>query len=261
MSDAYFTTDDGRWFQPTHHCRGPWDPDGCHAGPPTALMARAMEQLISGQRVARLTVELTRPIPMAGFRVQAEVRRPGRSMTLLEAEILDDDRIYARAYGMALRTLDSFPVPTADVPRPDFGLAEPGPFPIRETVHGLLAFNSSVEVRYDPEGSRGTGGPTTMWMRTLVPILADEEPSGIQAICPLADCGNGTSYNAYLDEVLFVNPDLSLVLSREPVGEWFCARSVSHWSPDGTGVADAELFDLDGPVGRATQTLLLSPPG
>lgn len=96
-------------------------------------------------------------------------------------------------------------------------------------------------------------------MRTLVPILADEEPSGFQRICPLADSGNGISYNDYLDKILFLNPDLSISLLREPQGEWFCSKAVSHWQPDGTGVADAELFDRRGPVGRATQNLLLDP--
>lgn len=99
-----------------------------------------------------------------------------------------------------------------------------------------------------------------MWMRSL-PILEDEEPSGFQRICPLADSGNGISYNQYLDKTLFVNTDLTMSLHREPEGEWLCSRSMSHWQPDGTGVADAELFDTNGPVGRALQTLLLEPAG
>ncbi len=259
MSDAYFTTRDGRWFSPTDHTRGPWDVDACHAGPPTGLLIRAMERLVPEQRLVRIAVELMRPIPMSGFAVQAEVRRPGRSMTLTEAELFDEDRVLARAYGLHHRRLDHFEVSTAPFDQPDFAAAVPGPFPVRETTHGLDGFNTSVDVRYDPSGSQGDGGPTIMWMRTTVPILADEEPSGYQRICPLADSGNGISYNAYLDEVLFINTDLLLSFVREPRGEWFCSRAVSHWQPDGTGLADAELFDGDGPVARATQNLLLEP--
>jgi hypothetical protein len=36
---------------------------------------------------------------------------------------------------------------------------------------------------------------------------------------------------------------------------------VSHWGNNGLGMADAELFDTTGPVGRATQNLLLDPAG
>ena len=98
-----------------------------------------------------------------------------------------------------------------------------------------------------------------MWLRSTVPILADEEPSPFQRISPLADCGNGVSYNEYLDRVAFLNVDLTIALHRDPVGEWHAARAVSHWQSDGTGLSDAELFDTEGVVGRALQTLLLNP--
>ena len=260
MADTYFTTDDGVWFQPSDHARGPWDPDACHAGPPTGLMVRELEHLVPNGRLVRVMVELMRPIPMAGFRVQAEVRRPGRSAIATEAEVFDDDQVYARIFGLHLRVLPESEILTARVDAPVFEHAVPGPFPIGRTAHGLPCFPNSLEVRYDPAESLGTGGPTTVWMRT-VPLLPDEEPSGFQRICPLADSGNGISYNAYLDRVTFVNPDLVVALHREPRGEWICSRVRSHWENDGIGMSDAELFDVDGHVGRAIQTILIDPVG
>ncbi len=256
--DAYFTRQDAHWFLPTDYTRGPWDKDACHAGPPTALMARAVEALFPDLQLTRLTVELMRPIPMTGFRVQAEVRRPGRQVSLTEAEILDDDHIYARAFGMHLRILHDLAVDTAPTRVPRLQDAIPGPFPITPT-HDLRAINSSFESRYDPEGSSGTGGPTTVWMRSLASILPDEEASPFQRICPLADSGNGISWNNYLDQVSFINPDLTISIHRPPDGEWLCSRVASQWHASGIGTADAELFDRHGPVGRATQNLLLSP--
>lgn len=217
-----------------------------------------MEGLVPNGRLARITVELMRPIPTSGFRVQVEVRRPGRTVVASEAEIFDDDRVYARAFGLHLRTLDGLECTTAEVESPVFEDSVPGPFPISETRHGLPAFPGSIEVRYDPSGSQGTGGPTTVWMKT-VPLLADEEPSGFQRLCPLADSGNGISYNDYLDKVLFLNPDLTIAVHRQPEGEWLCSRVISHWQSDGIGMSDAELHDRQGPVGRAVQTLLLEP--
>jgi Thioesterase-like superfamily len=258
VAEAYFTTPDGLWFLGTHHARGPWNPHACHAGPPTALVVRALEGAVEGQQLSRVTVDLLRPIPMGGFRIRAEVHRRGRSASTSEAEILDDDRVYARARGMHLRVLDHLDVITPDVPSPDFGRSVPGPFPIAEALHDLPCFPGSMEVRYDPAGSLGGGGPTTVWMKG-VPILADEEPSGFQRLCPLADSGNGISYNDRLGRVLFMNTDLTISVHRPPVGEWLASSAVSHWQPSGVGLAEAALFDRTGPVGRSLQTLLLEP--
>lgn len=256
---SFFTSADGQWFRPTDHCRGPWDPDSCHAGPPTGLLARALERLVPDQRLRRITVDLVRPVPMAGFRIEAEVVRQGRSVTTSRAVLIDDDgRPRVTAAGLHLRTSEPLALPTAVAPIPRFDEAVPGPFPIRETRHGLPGFVGGVEVRYPP-GQDTEPGPTTVWMRTT-PLLPDEEPSPFQRICPLADCGNALSRNAEPREMGFVNPDLTLVLHREPEGQWLGSDSTSHWQPDGTGLADALLFDHRGVVGRALQTLLVTPP-
>jgi hypothetical protein len=56
-----------------------------------------------------------------------------------------------------------------------------------------------------------------------------------------------------------VNPDLTVVLHRDPIGEWLGASSVSRWEPSGIGMSDSLLFDEHGPVGRAVQTLVITP--
>jgi hypothetical protein len=57
--------------------------------------------------------------------------------------------------------------------------------------------------------------------------------------------------------VSFVNVDLTVALYREPCGEWLGSQSRGYWQNDGLGLADALLFDDDGVVGRALQTLAL----
>lgn len=256
---SFFTTPDGAWFEPSEVCRGPWDADSCHAGPPAGLLARALERLVPEQRLTRLTVDLVRPVPMAGFRIDAEVVRPGRSVSTTRAALIDGEgTVRATAAGLHLRVDAPVERPTATVAAPDLAEASPGPFPISRSLHDLPAFMDGVEVRYPPSEDPAPG-PTTLWLRT-VPLLPDEEPSPFQRICPLADCGNAISRNAEPWEAGFVNPDLTVVLHRPPEGEWFGSRSASHWHPDGTGLADALLFDYRGVVGRALQTLLLTPP-
>ncbi|MFK7861977.1 MAG: thioesterase family protein [Granulosicoccus sp.] len=257
MSDSFFTSTNNEWFQPTQHTRGPWDENACHAGPPTGLLARAVEQLLPAQRLSRLTVNLLRPVPFEGFRVEATILRQGRTVSLSEARLIDNlGKVVITASGLHLTTVEQIELPTF---HRSFGSpedAQVGDFPIRDTLHEKPAFNGcGVEVRY-PEGQTPLPGPTTAWLKT-VPLLNYETPTPFQRICPLADCGNAFGRNAEPADVTFMNTDLTVVLHRDPDGEWLGTKSVGYWEPNGIGLADALLFDEHGVVGRAMQTLIL----
>jgi hypothetical protein len=259
MADSFFTSDDDDWFSPTDHCRGPWDRDSCHAGPPSGLMARASERLAPEQRLVRLTVDLTRPIPFEGFRVEGVVVRTGRTVTTTALTLVDRrGKPIVTSRALHLRERPSVDLPTTPWDPPELAKSPPGVFPISESRHPLPNFTGEgVAVRY-PRGNGPGGGPTTTWMRT-VPLLDHEEPTPFQRICPLADCGNAFSRNGEPWDYTFVNPDLTVVLHREPIGEWLGSSSVSRWEPSGIGMSDSLLFDEHGPVGRALQTLVVTP--
>ncbi len=256
MTNAFFTTQDHQWFTPTPHTRGPWDINACHAGPPTGLLARAVEKLVPEKRLARLSVDLLRPIPFEGFYVEASLVRSGRSTAATTALIKGkDDKVAAMATALHIIEQNPKPYPTATLKIDGPDTAKPGNFPI-ETLHDLPAFNGDgVQIRY-PQGEDRGPGPTTVWMKT-VPLLSTERPSPFQKICPLADCGNAFGRNAEPADVSFVNPDLTIVLHRDPVGDWLGSHSTGYWEPTGQGLADAQLFDEHGCVGRALQTMLL----
>jgi Acyl-CoA thioesterase C-terminal domain/Acyl-CoA thioesterase N-terminal domain len=260
MSGTFFTVDEsGEWFTGTDLARGPWDPAACHAGPPTALLVRASERAVPGQRLARLAVDLERPVPMAGFRIETVVARAGRATSSTELRIVGgDERVAVRARGLHIAERhvlehtagDRFvPVPVADCP--------PGLFAVSRARHELPMFRDAVEVRYPP-GESGDPGPTTLWTRS-VELLSGEVMSPFQRVCPVADCTNAFSRHRDGDAVGFVNADLAVQLHRDPVGEWIGSQATSVWEPSGIGVAHALLFDERGTVGLATQTLVLTP--
>ena len=218
-------------------------------------MARASEQLVDDKRLVRLLVEMSRPIPMAGFEVSAAIERNGRSVTTTAIEIRDENRSYARAFGLHMAEAD-VSVSTHHVEFPSLATAVAGAFPIG-VAHDLVGFDQSLRIRYAPNLSQGAGGETFMWAEAKVPLLAGEEPSGFQRLCPLADCGNGISWHARTDRMSFVNADLVVAVNRQPTGTWMASHSTSFWEPSGIGRADALLFDESGPVGRAMQNLVL----
>lgn len=266
MTHAFFTkhADDVERFSPTDHCRGPWSVDHCHAGPPTGLLARAMEHLLPQQRLTRITVELTRPIPFEGFSVSAKLLREGRTVSTAEATIhsLEGSPIL-NARGLFMTPAKQpLSIPSEALARqhnPSYGTpaqATTGDFPITQALHQLPFFNGeAIQTRY-VEGNTPEPGPTRAWLKT-VPLFEDETPSPFQRICPVADCGNAFGRLAEPSDITFMNTDLTVLLHRDPQGEWMGTDSACFWEPTGIGLSDSQLFDEHGIVGRAIQTLLL----
>jgi len=263
VTTSFFTIrrDGGEeWLRPTDACRGPWDEDACHAGPPTGMLVRAAERLVPHQQFVRITVDLIRPVPHAGFRIAGEVVRGGRTVSTTLLTMIDaDDRpvLTARTLHMAPQPVAD--LPTLDEPAPRLDDAEPGRFGFEEAHHDQPFITDFVETRYPP-GHGPAGGHTIGWMRT-VPLLDDEPTSGFASICTLADCGNAMSRNADPGPIAFLNTDLTVTLHREPVGEWFGTDVRSYWQPNGIGISDAQLLDVQGPVGRAVQSVIIQRTG
>src|SRR5438132_14165686 len=88
MPDALFERDGAR-FVPSELCRGPWSREAQHGGPPAALLARSAERFEGGEEmeVARLTVELLRPVPRVALTVAPRWARPGRRVRRVEASL------------------------------------------------------------------------------------------------------------------------------------------------------------------------------
>lgn len=253
---TFFRIESDGSFLPTEFARGPWAADACHAGPPTGLLARCLEQDVPDKLLSRLTVNLFRPVPMAGFRIDVEVLRQGRVSATARARLFSKPgKLAVEATGLFVqaRSLEA-PRRPHPVATPCFEDSREGPFPVTPVGHQLPGFINAVSMRSPAE--MVPGGPNTFWMKAL-PLLPDESPSPFQRICPLADCGNALSRLAEMNRVSCVNADLTIYLHRQPEGEWLGSRSVSHWSRSGIGLSDAELFDAKGPVGRANQTMIL----
>ena len=238
--------------------RGPWSPQACHAGPVTGAIAHAMEPLAPHQQLVRLSISFVRPVPVGGFRIETEPVRQGRAASTSTARLFAlDGKLCAKAKSLHLSTYDSADLPTATLESPDFDAAVPGRWILDHAPHGQTHFGEHVEIRLPP-GEDTKPGPTTLWMRTI-PIIEGQEQTRFQSLCPLADCGNGISRNMELTDYSCVNPDLTLVVFREPQSDWLASRAMSFWEPNGIGMSHAMLFDTKGPVGTALRTLLLRP--
>jgi hypothetical protein len=255
VGDAVFVRA-GRRFRASELARGPWDPEAQHGGAPAALLMRALERVEPrpDMAIARVTYEFLRPVPIGELEVHAEVVRPGRRVRLLEASIAAGgvEVVRARSLQVQPAELDAGGEDPEDTPEgPELGR----PSDLRAPYRPMFS-PDAVEIRF-VSGSFG-GGPCTAWFRLQAPIVAGEEPSPLQRLAAAADFGNGISATLSWDEYLFINPDLTLYVEREPAGEWVCLRSRTRVLAGATAVAESELFDTRGRIGRATQALLVA---
>jgi len=256
VTDAFFHQD-GDWLVASELTRGPWDPGSQHAGPPSALVARAIERVgePDGLQVGRITLEIMRPVPIGRLRTEARIVRPGRSVELIEATLSDDEGVLIRALAWRIRTraVELDPPPPAEDPPP--GPAEGKEEPFFDTGQDV-GYHTAMDYKFI-HGAFVEPGPAMVWMRMRQPLVAGEETTPLQRVLVAGDSGNGVS--AALDPLryLFINTDLSVHLLRMPEGEWVCLDARTFPEPNGVGLADTALYDERGRIGRAAQTLLV----
>jgi len=247
----------GDTFIPTPECIGPWDATAQHGGPPAALLAGAAERFgedANRFQVARVTVELLRPVGFIPLSVRVSPLRMGRQAQWLEAELHGEGRLVARATVLRLALAElNLPQRTRPAPPP------PGPegcpdfvFPFFETDR---AYHTAVELRI-AEGIWGEG-PCTAWMRPRVPLVEGESTSGLETLMILADASNGVAPALPTEGFAFINPDLTVHLQRPFEGEWLGLSARSLAEPIGTGLVQSQLFDSRGEVGRCLQSLVV----
>jgi hypothetical protein len=251
---------EGAAYVPTGHARGPWDPGAQHGGAPAALLATALQEVAPEMRLARITYELLAPVALAPLTVAVDVVKPGRQFQLLEGRIEVDGRPTVLARAVALRRGDvALPEGVAWEGAPPVGPEASAPKAFPGTVEGDEGFHQTgMEIRY-AAGSIGELGAAKAWFALARPLVDDEPASPLALACAAADFGNGVSRELDFATHLFINTDLTVSLLREPVGGWVLLDAVTRLEPTGVGLASSTLYDREGPIGAAQQTLFVAP--
>ena len=254
MDSFYEQLDEGR-FRATPRTAGPWSDKAQHLGPVSALLARELERCQPREDLAirRVAVDVLGPVPVDELEVTAQVLRPGRSVELVAAELSAGGRAAATARAWRMVRGDTGPQ-AGGGPAP---LADPGSWPELPVLDGWsTGYAAAVEWRF-AEGTEP--GRAQVWARARIPLLPDEEPSGLQRVLTIADSASGVSSRLDMREWMFINTDLTIHLHREPAGEWVGMDASTAIGPDGAGTGTSALHDASGPVGRGEQALLVTP--
>jgi acyl-coenzyme A thioesterase PaaI-like protein len=278
MTDSIFVADGDR-FVPTEHARGPWDPGALHGGAPAALIASEFERMEPGAELpfARLSFEFLRPVPMAPLKLTTRLSRPGRRVQALQAELEADGVTVCRASALRLvATPEKLPELALDQVRAARAQTLAGPlegqpvhFALDGSDHKSFA-STAMEMRFlrgaplagelpqmDTRSKHVPSGAAQVWMRLRYPVLEDKPLTPLARVAATSDFSNGVATVLPFEEYLFINADLTISLDRSPDGEWVAldARTLLH--PGGIGWAESVVHDELGPVGRATQALVV----
>lgn len=254
--DAFYLPEKD-YFLSTPNTTGPWHEQFQHAGPPSALLGRALELAAEDLAPVRFSVDLLKPVPVAPLKIELVEITPGKRRRVIEARLLalEGEVLVARAQALFLREADiplvGMPVHDGATPKSPEASA-PFEFSFFKTEVG---YHTAMELRL-AAGGPGTG-KTQMWMRQRVPLVAGEAPSPLQRLLTVADSGNGVSMVADKAKYSFANPDLTVNIRRAPEGEWLCLDAHTHFQNNGLGMAESRLWDASGVIANGTQNLLL----
>ena len=252
--------DGGAEVWPSPYTGGPWNPAHQHGGAVSALLVRSLEQIEtpSPMRLARITIDMFRGVPLTKLRVETTIVRGGRRIQSIEANLFDGDTLVARASGLRIRNdesvkeLEALPKLDPEVGPPPEVVPE---FEMRVGLGEIPPFVRAVDLV--PGRPRECGEFATTWTRLRCQVVEDEETSPIVRLAALVDFASGTGNAMDYSTYSSINPDLSINVLREPRSEWIALRGVTFRASDGVGQSHSTVHDLEGPIAHAQACLLL----
>ena len=153
----YFALGEGH-YRSTIHAQGAWNPHEQHMAPVSGILTHCIEryQPQDGFRTARLSFEILGLIPDGEFEVVTTMLRPGRTIELVQAELVSGGRTAVRARAWRLQTSDTSAVAAIE----DAPMAGPshasGPVSLDDWPGGYI---HSIEIRAVPGTGRAAARP------------------------------------------------------------------------------------------------------
>jgi hypothetical protein len=254
---AYFERLGDHRFRATEHTGGAWDLQTQHIAPALGLMAHVVETDRDARRsdglvVTRVSYDILGTVPIAEVDLDIRVVRAGRTIELVEAVLGHGGRAAVRLRAWLMEPRDTVVIQgtgQASIPGP----TDTKPWDPTSVWPG--GFIASVEVRRQ----QVEAGRAHFWVRTHLPLVADEEVSPLSRMAGLLDIANGMTVRAEPTEVQFPNVDLTAHVVDQPQGEWVGFDTSVSFGPTGIGLTTSVLHDERGPIGTSSQSLTIRP--
>jgi len=249
---ASYFVESGGGFTPTRYAQSHWGDDHLNGPAIVALVARALETAFGRAEFqpARLTVDLFRAARNALTTVEVTVVRDGRRVHSAECDVVQGDRIVARATLVQYRSSSAPPGTLwhADGARPDF--------PVPDT--SMLPYIGSDTVGWTRTPGEHQNADRKRFYNDGVAVVPGEPNSPFVRAAMVAESTSLVT-NLGTEGVGYINGDLTVALSRLPVDEWIGVQADSHHAAGGIAVGTSTLFDSAGPFGAGLTTAIANP--
>lgn len=270
MSEPFFTIE-GSAFLPTRSARGYWQPGTLSGSAMAAVLGHVIERnhLREGWVPARFGVDMVRMAPSAPLEVSTQLLHDGGRVRLVEASLIHEGRLCARAVCQLLRAGEQpqnpvWQAPPWPAPHPDtlpairqFGRWDARPVPSGHARFARTSPGSGEAAASNPPvlGQLAPADARQIWLRPTGEVVADVPLSPFARVFLTADFASPLSHSSE-QGIDFVNTDFTVHLHRLPEGEWLGYELASHGSTAGVATGLVWLHDLAGPIGAVSVSAL-----
>ncbi|MCR9278744.1 MAG: thioesterase family protein [Pseudomonadaceae bacterium] len=265
--DSIFERDGGYWL-PTVAAMGPWG-DSLHGGAPAALVCHCVETTNeSDMPLARMTLDLFRPVPAKPLEVSVTELRRGRRLSVYQASVTHEGRELVRAtalfaespagVGVGAAQARSLPLP-GDIEA--ISLAESA----RREAGRVLGSGDGLHNRLlvqSISGGHGSG-EAHAWLELPLQLAPEIDLSPLAHLAACSDFANGIAQRISSlpngSRVGYINADISLHILREPSHGKVGMTARNDAIADGRAIVSAQCWDAKGMLARISQTALANP--
>jgi hypothetical protein len=235
---------DGERFIPTAQASGTWAQGSLHGRAVVGVVGLALERRHGDPAFlpTRLTVDLYRMPPAAPFEIRTRVLREGRSLRLVEGELVAEGKSHVHATLLFLRAGEP---PAREVwSRPPWDAPPPSELPDAGTDWTL-----SGRWLIKPISGFRTPGPRRAWTRETRELVGGIPHTPFSRVAAAADLASPFAHSHREGGLDYINTDMTLYCHRPMVGEWVGFETADHGATAGVAAGACFLHDETGPIG------------
>lgn len=245
----FFTTHDGMYVA-SDLAVSRWSPNQLHGVGVCGLLALEAEKHSPGTGFvpARISVDLFQQVTREPITLHSAVVRAGNRIKVVDSWLVQQDQTRARATVTFLAATDDPPGTVWQPPR-----TLPAPAERRDDPQGAAPLFKSGDADWITDFGAARDAERKVTWQNLPPLVAGEPFTPFQRAAAIGDLTNLVCHWGSRG-VGYINADMTLTLSRLPVGPELGMQALDHVGNAGVAVSTATMYDREGPLGTCVIT-------